>query len=328
MATLEYLDEAGSVTSFHLVPWLVLNEWLSELNGNRNVSGLAKGVNRGKVLEELEARREGTDNLLIGGTLRFLGRDPGYGKDWREYENKQGYSHLEELLIYQPNEWRKQAREYLFRFQCDLSRESTSENRCVSKKLGEREVSIFLKTPILVVLFHPDIKRTSRYEPLNFLLAYGAQDPLSSVMVNMSQREQEQLKEEISPLDYFLEFQNYVTSYRIDLLRKMGKQAKFPRLCLIKELDFSDIIGQRLAKQWIRQAMVNHIWNRTDENTLCKINNHPLSMIFAGPSGNGKTELAHWLAKLMNKPVRSTRWYGWSSVNNLCPSDSLDYYTE
>jgi ATP-dependent Clp protease ATP-binding subunit ClpA len=32
-------------------------------------------------------------------------------------------------------------------------------------------------------------------------------------------------------------------------------------------------------------------------------NRQPLSMIFAGPSGNGKTELACWLAKLMNKPA-------------------------
>jgi hypothetical protein len=28
--------------------------------------------------------------------------DFGYGFDWRDYGNHQGYSHLEELLIYQP----------------------------------------------------------------------------------------------------------------------------------------------------------------------------------------------------------------------------------
>ena len=76
----------------------------------------------------------------------------------------------------------------------------------------------------------------------------------------------------------------------------------FPRLCLIKELDFSDIIGQRMAKDLIRKAVVGHIWNCIGPRKGIRVKRQPLSMILAGPSGNGETELAHWLAKLMNKP--------------------------
>jgi len=270
---------------------------------------------------------------MLGNALRMIGRDRGYGQDWREYENLQGYTHLEELLIYQPKDWRKQAREYLFRFGCDLDREShNEEHRTIVRDVGGSELSIFLERPSQVVLFHPDLEQTSRYEPLNFLLAYGVRDPLSSLMKDMGEDKRSLLMADLSPLDYFIEFQNYVVSYKIDLLRKVGKENSFPRLCLIKELDFSNIIGQRLAKQMIRQAMVNYIWNRDAKDGLCHTR-QPLSMIFAGPSGNGKTglfaqvsmcrgcwggfdltssflflitreyiELAMWLAKLMNKP--------------------------
>ena len=66
MSTLEYLDGEGTVTNFTLVPWKVLHEWLSELNGNpHHVGSLAKGVNRGKILEELEARRKNQDTLFF-----------------------------------------------------------------------------------------------------------------------------------------------------------------------------------------------------------------------------------------------------------------------
>jgi len=58
MSTLEYLDGEGSVTSFTLVPWVTLHSWLSELNGNAETpERMAKGVNRGKILEELEDGR-------------------------------------------------------------------------------------------------------------------------------------------------------------------------------------------------------------------------------------------------------------------------------
>jgi DNA polymerase III delta prime subunit len=304
MSTLEYLDDDGTVTNFTYVPWTVIHTWLSELNGNPHVTkGLAKGVNRGKVLEELEARRKGSEKSMVGGALRFVGRDRGYGRDWREQENPQGYTHLEELLIYQPKDWRKQAREYLFSFKCELGRTSQNEQgRTILKQVGLENLSIFLKNPILVVLFHPEIERTSRYEPLNFLLAYGACDPMPALKADMDDGQRCALQEEISPLDYFLEFQNYVVGYKLDGLRKIGKDNDCRRLCLIKELDYSDIIGQRLAKQRIRQAMVKHVWNRGPKGHQICSNRQPLSMIFAGPSGNGKTELALWLAKLMNKP--------------------------
>ena len=54
MSTLEYLGPDGTV-NFRFVPWKVLNNLLSELNGNTHVVGfLRNGVNRGKVIEELK----------------------------------------------------------------------------------------------------------------------------------------------------------------------------------------------------------------------------------------------------------------------------------
>ena len=300
MSTLEYLDDQGSVRSFGLVPWKTLHSWLSALNGHPSTgSSLAKGVNRGKILEELESRRKQKNALwvAIGQSIQ------GYGTDWREFENVEGFTHLEELFIYQPADWRKQAREYFFRFGCDLSRESTNELRTIVAHVNKQKLDISMKSPILVVLFHKDIPRTFRYEPLNFLLAYGVNDPLPSLFCDITEANQKALMEDLSPLDFFLEFQNYVGSYRVDKLRKIGREASLPRLCLVKELDFSDIIGQRLAKQLIRQSVVSHVanWAAIKKGGIC-VDRSPLSMIFAGPSGNGKTELARWLAKLMNKP--------------------------
>lgn len=101
MSTLEYLDEEGTVTNFTLVPWIKLHNWLSELNGSPHYTEIPTGVNRGKVLEELEARRKGKDSTF-GGVMKIVGKDRGYGRDWRDYENKEGLTHLEELLVYQP----------------------------------------------------------------------------------------------------------------------------------------------------------------------------------------------------------------------------------
>ena len=113
MSTLEYLDHEGSVKNFSLVPWERLHSWLSISNGNSSASsfqrGLPKGVNRGKILEELEARRNMSES--VGGfVLRSVGLDRGIGKDWREYEEEfSGLTHLEELLVFQPTDWKKQA---------------------------------------------------------------------------------------------------------------------------------------------------------------------------------------------------------------------------
>jgi len=81
-------------------------------------------------------------------------------------------------------------------------------------------------------------------------------------------------------LDYFFEFQSKVASYNLDMLKSIGKHNKFTRLCLIKELDFSDIIGQRLAKHLIRQAVVDYVSNIQETKFLST--RQPLSMIFAG----------------------------------------------
>mmetsp|Transcript_46033 Transcript_46033/g.112405 ORF Transcript_46033/g.112405 Transcript_46033/m.112405 type:complete len:659 (+) Transcript_46033:559-2535(+) len=306
MSTLEYLDGQGSVKNFGLVPWETLHGWLWAINGSPNVvSDRPGGINRGRIIEELEARRiKAHETPLLDGALRFLHSDRGIGKDWREFESSNdGLTHLEELLVYQPSEWRKQAREYFFRYDCNLSRESTNEEkRTILTVINHQKHQLFMKTPILAILFHPEMNRTDRYQPLNFLLAYGVCDPLPALFQDFSEEDQVALMEDLSPLDYFLDFQNLVSGYRLDKLRKIGKEGGHVRVCLIKELDFCDIIGQRLAKQMIRQAVVSHVWNRSNMHDGMCLNRHPLSMIFAGQSGNGKTELAIQLAKLMNKP--------------------------
>jgi hypothetical protein len=119
---------------------------------------------------------------------------------------------------------------------------------------GPKEaISFSMRTPTLVVLFHPEMSRTSPYEALNFILSYWGKNTLSSVLQNVDSESYTRIKElllrEISRLDYFIEFQMRVQSYLLDILRKVAKQSGFPRLPLIKELDFStNMVGQRLAK--------------------------------------------------------------------------------
>ena len=181
-----YLDRFDGTIEYERVPWQVLNFWLSELNCNVHVNGtLCNGVNREKTVEELMSRMEHEDR---GATAC----DFGYGFDWREYENQQGYTHLEELLIYQPKGWKEQAREYLYRFDWDLERASPARNglrfieKCYSADDGTKEtVSFSMSTPTLVVLFHPEMSRTSRYDALNFLLAYGVKKTLISIFQNV-----------------------------------------------------------------------------------------------------------------------------------------------
>jgi hypothetical protein len=304
--TLDYLDPDGTV-NYTYVPWGTLNNWLSILNGfPHSVIDLPSGVNRGKVIDELESRRSKASGVVAFGA-RLVGRDLGYGADWREFENDQGYTHLEELLIYQPSEWRKQAREYMFVYKFDLGRVSPNEKRQVTVMFGsdgvpETDLPVLLSTPVLVVLFHLDMQRSRRYEPLNFLLAYGVNNPLPQLLDPIGKEaHQKDFLQDISPLDYYFHFQEAVQTYKLELLQSIGTESKFPRLGLIKELDFSDIVGQRLAKQIIREEVVQHVWNRGPNDGMLKAQ-QPLSMIFAGPSGNGKTELAKQLATIMNKP--------------------------
>jgi hypothetical protein len=174
-STLSYLDAEGRI-SFWRVPWKKLNLWLSILNGNPHVNESVDNVNRGNVIEELEQRREGNGKSLSqrGISLIF---DRGISKDWREYENDDGYTHLEELIIYQPTDWRKQ---------------------------------------------------TTKQEEVKQLI-----------------------KDDISPLDFFFEFQKFIQAFSLDRLAAIGKEVALSRLILIKELDFGNIIGQRLAKHMI-----------------------------------------------------------------------------
>jgi energy-coupling factor transporter ATP-binding protein EcfA2 len=304
--TLDYLDPDGTV-NYSYVPWDTLNSWLTSLNGfPHSEIELLSGVNRGKVIDELESRRSKSSGVVAFGA-RMVGRNLGYGADWREYENDHGYTHLEELLVYQPAEWRKQAREYMFVYKFDLERVSHSETRLVTVSFGsavvpETTLPVRLSSPVLVVVFHLDMQRSRRYEPLNFLLAYGVKNPLPQLLDTIgNDGHQKDFLEDVSPLDYFFHFQEAVQTYKLDLLQSIGTESKFPRLGLIKELDFSDIVGQRLAKQIIREEVVQHVWNRGPNDGMLKAQ-QPLSMIFAGPSGNGKTELAKQLATIMNKP--------------------------
>jgi hypothetical protein len=249
-----------------------LNNWLSQLNGSFHLEDeLPEGVNRGQIIEELEARRKRKTSLVEVG-LNAMGRGLGSGNDWREYDNDQGYTHLEELLIYQPNDWRIQAREYLFKYQVDLERKSQNLFRThdISLLVNECKVKFTfpMDTPTLAVLFHPDMARTKRYEPLNFLLAYDIQSPLAGLVTKadlIAPGAGLELMKELSPLDYFFTFQDAVSTYDLDELRKASKQANVPRLCLIKELDFCNIIGQRMAKDAVRQEVVSHFLIRVQK---------------------------------------------------------------
>jgi DNA polymerase III delta prime subunit len=324
MSTLEYLDSAGTV-NFRLVHWEALNEWLSSLNGNTHIKAvLPNGVNRGKVVQELEDRHKKKKGAFVEPVVTFVaGGSRGHGNSWTEYENKLGYTHLEELLIYQPTDWRKQAREYILRYNWDIVRHSAStDKRRVDLKLedgndDEFDVSIQLPSPVHVVLFHPEMSRTSRYEALFFVLSWGAKSPLDDVKNDITVRwNNEQatdddsidvngifasLLADLSPLDYFFRFQESVDLYRIDKLKEIAIKSKLPRLLLMREFDFSNIVGQRMAKDIIRQEVITYIRSRDDAGPFAT-KRQPLSMIFAGPSGNGKTELAEWLATLLNKP--------------------------
>jgi hypothetical protein len=303
--TLGYLDGEGKV-NFYLVDWSTLNQWLSALNGNTNIDiKLPEGLNRGDVIRELQERYKGKGDSLRRIVSTMARVSLGHHKDWREYENAEGYTHLEELFLFQPQDWRKQAREYFFAYKHDIFRESSRRllrtyKLEVTKENGEKAaISINMVTPLLVVLFHPQIRRVARYEPLNFLLSYGATDPLPGL--SLEEDEKDALLLELSPLDYFFEFQKNVGAYRVELSTKIGKAVNVPRLPLMNELDFSNIVGQRLAKGIIREQIVTYFWRRCNEKGGVPIR-HPLSMIFAGPSGNGKTELALEVAELLNRP--------------------------
>lgn len=257
-STLSYLDAEGRI-NFWNVPWAKLNLWLSVLNGNPHLDESIDNVNRGSVIEELEQRRKGDDkSLKERGIGIFV--DRGIKKDWREYENDDGYTHLEELIIYQPTDWRKQAREYMYLYGFDLCRKSDGDlsRRSFSKsftcKGDELTVTIPITTPMLVALFHPEMTRTSRYGPLNFLLAYDVADPLPFLFEMIEDKNmhlceysrveaaKQLIKDEISPLDYFFEFQKYIQSYDLDRLAAIGREVALPRLMLIKELDFVAIL--------------------------------------------------------------------------------------
>lgn len=294
MSTLEYLDGDGNV-AFWRVSTSMLHKWLSKINGNPHVKDeIPDAVNRGKVIGELK-RRSGKPNKI----MEFARGD---GNDWREYENAQGYTHLEELLIYTPNEWRKQAREYTHVYNFDLERSSDKkQKRSIKLNLDgvDHPISIDMKTPILVVLFHPELPRSNRYETLNFLLANGIENPLPSIIDDSNTLQC--IMKEISPLDYFFEFQRHVKTYKMEGLKYISKKSGVSRLYLIHELLFSNVVGQRLAKEQIIGQVITWCARRSPKEGLLTLKS-PLSLIFSGPSGNGKTELAQELAVILNKP--------------------------
>ena len=199
--------------------------------------------------------------------MRGRGRDIGAGKDWTLYQNQEGYTHLEELLIYQPPKWRIQAREYVYLYGYIADQHTNPTNkgmRCHSFVLRlddgvEKEYEVTMDTPIRVVLFHPDISRLDRYDPLQFLLAYVPHDnrepfdPLSRLFndLGIDKQVEELFRLKISPFDYFIEFRKHIVSYSMKGLKAIGEKAKVYRLPLIAELNFSRIVGQRFAKDII-----------------------------------------------------------------------------
>lgn len=119
--------------------------------------------------------------------------------------------------------------------------------------------------------------------------------------MDISASDQENIISELSPLAYFFAFKSSVLGYKIQLVQKIGKQVNVPRLSLLDELIISKILGQRLAKTIIREEAISYFWVRYNEKGVASIR-HPLSMMFCGPSGNGKTELVFELAELLNRP--------------------------
>lgn len=324
--TLDYLDPGGRVHNFFLVPWHKLHEWLSLFNRGRD--GVPEGLTRGSVLSELERRKGG--NRTWAGRARSMVVDTGDGRDWREHEDECGITHFEELLVFQPKDWRRQAREYLIKYGCDINRTSPNPLNPLrraevpvtynTKDGNEKDtkVSVPMSNALLMVLFHPAIPRSHRYQPLNFLLAYDAElvpvveskrscsEPLEHFLKLLEVPEDEHhvkqgFMKALSPLDYFFHFREHVAAYDLNFMRKVGKKAGVPRFPLLTELDFCDIVGQRLAKHIIRKTMLHWLTNRQSSDSLIP-NRSPLSMIFAGPSGNGKTEIAKILSELLNPP--------------------------
>lgn len=141
-----------------------------------------------------------------------------------------------------------------------------------------------MKRPVEVVLFHAELNRADRYGPLLFLLSYDVRNPLLDLTKDMDKEKRLAFMENLSPLDYLFEFQEKVASYDLEILLSIGKEKECNRIALIKELDFSNIIGQRLAKDIIRTSVVNHIYNRSSNGEFCSSSSQPLSMIFAGES--------------------------------------------
>jgi len=115
-------------------------------------------------------------------------------------------------------------REYLYRYNCHIGRISVDKEKRVTTidlptNDGKDIASIFLATPVMVVLFHPELSRSRSYEPLNFLLSYGATNPIPGLVQDLDNKLSDEGKvrfhEELSPLDYFFVFQKYVLSYKL-----------------------------------------------------------------------------------------------------------------
>jgi hypothetical protein len=137
MATSKYFygNGTGSTVNFSSVPWSLLNNWLSAISGNvQHVIGTSLPFNmkREAVVQELENRRK---HPLNSNEKKGEG-DYGRGNDWREFENDHGYTHLEELLIYQPKDWKEHARELIFRFECNVERKSCNMKRTIPMTLN------------------------------------------------------------------------------------------------------------------------------------------------------------------------------------------------
>jgi hypothetical protein len=226
----------------------------------------------------------------------------GRGQDWRTYKNDLGYTHLEELLMYQPLNWKMRVRGYILQYNFDLNQEHKTKDRAHAFTLivnyDKVHYVVQMTSPILVVLFHPALTRTMRYDALRLLVSYGAESPLADLMAQtetMATGSGQALIKTLFLLDYLFAMKESLRSRIGDRYTHALKRYRLNKTYFVDEIKCCEILGQRMAKEIIRRKLSQHLVYAGHEEPL-----RPLILLFTGPSGTGKTEMAIQLADILN----------------------------